>query len=140
MRSFLLAAFMVVSSGCANNLPPAPAAPAARTLEPPSLIVLLVVDQMRTDYLERALPQFTSGLKRLTTEGAWFKNGAYPYLNTITCAGHSTIGTGAFPYHHGMVLNTWWDRSTGKSRACTADPTVSNIGYSGTATGGDSAA
>jgi len=103
------------------------------------LIVLVVVDQMRTDYLERAAPHLTAGLKRLTTEGAWFRDGAYPYLNTVTCAGHSTIGTGAFPYNHGMVLNAWWDRSTGRERACTSDDTVKNIGYLGPTTGGDSA-
>ena len=105
----------------------------------PRLIVILVVDQMRTDYLERGAPHFTAGLKRLTTEGAWFKEGAYPYLNTVTCAGHSTIGTGALPYHHGMVLNAWWERSTGRERACTSDETVKNIGYLGPTTGGDSA-
>ena len=104
------------------------------------LIVLIVVDQMRTDYLERAAPHFTAGLKRLTTQGAWFKDGAYPYLNTITCAGHATIGTGALPYHHGMVLNAWWDRSAGRERACTSDDQAKNLSHSETpATGGDSA-
>ncbi len=48
-------------------------------------------------------------------EGAWFQHAAYPYLNTITCAGHSTIGTGTFPYQHGMILNTWFDRKTAKT-------------------------
>src|SRR5436190_1343302 len=95
---------------------------------------------MRGDYPVRYADLLQNGLKRLTTEGAWYKNAAYPYLNTITCAGHSTIGTGAFPYRHGMVLNTWWDRATSRPRACTADSTVKNIGYSGTASGGDSAA
>lgn len=120
------------------------AAVAVSAQQPPAsarqpLIVLLVVDQMRTDYLERAAPHFTAGLKRLTTEGAWFRDGAYPYLNTVTCAGHSTIGTGALPYNHGMVLNAWWDRSTRRERACTSDETVKNIGYLGPTTGGDSA-
>ena len=61
---------------------------------PPKLIVILVVDQMRADYLERYSGGFTGGLQRLMREGAWFTNAAYPYLNTVTCAGHSTIGTG----------------------------------------------
>ena len=139
MRTRLLPALIVAVLGCASAVNPTQAPTGSRT-EKPTLIVLLVVDQMRTDYLERGLPQFTSGFKRLTAEGAWFKNAAYPYLNTITCAGHSTIGTGAFPYRHGMVLNTWWDRTTARSRACTSDPTVKNLGYSGTASGGDSAA
>ena len=104
------------------------------------LIVLIVVDQMRTDYLERAAPHLTGGLKRLTTEGAWFVNGAYPYLNTITCAGHATIGTGAFPYNHGMVLNAWWDRAAGRERACTSDETAKNISYGTAAAGGGDSA
>jgi arylsulfatase A-like enzyme len=112
--------------------------PTVRSARRP-LIVMLVVDQMRTDYLERGQPHFTGGLKRLTSQGAWFTDGAYPYLNTVTCAGHATIGTGALPYNHGMVLNAWWDRSAGRERACTADEGVKNIAHGGTATGGDSA-
>ena len=76
-----------------------------RAAGPPKLVVVLVVDQMRADYLERYGPLLTKGLRRLSDQGAWFTNAAYPYLNTVTCVGHSTIGTGTFPYHHGMILN-----------------------------------
>ena len=103
------------------------------------LIVVLVVDQLRTDYLERYGSHFTGGLRRIIDEGAWFRNAAYPYLNTVTCAGHSTIGTGVLPYRHGMVLNAWWDREAGRTNPCTRDPEVRNIGYTGTPAGGDSA-
>lgn len=102
------------------------------------LVVVLVVDQMRAQYLVDYGDRFTSGLKRLRDEGAWFRRAAYPYLNTVTCAGHSTIGTGALPYRHGMVLNAWWDREAGRSHPCTSDPSVKNIGYMGKASGGDS--
>ena len=112
----------------------------AATNGPPKLVVMLVVDQLRTGYLERADQHFTGGFKRLRDEGTWFRRGAYPYLNTVTCAGHSTIGTGALPYRHGMVLNRWWDRTEGRTRSCTDDPTVQNLGYSDQATGHDSAA
>lgn len=138
MRPGLVAACILAVTACGGS-PAAPVIVPKAPADAPSLIVLLVADQMRTDYLDRGLPHFTGGLKRLATEGAWFRNAAYPYLNTITCAGHSTIGTGALPYRHGMVLNAWWDRATARSRACTADPEVKNIGYSGTPTGGDSA-
>lgn len=104
------------------------------------LVVVLVVDQMRAAYLETYGSGFTGGLKRLMDEGAWFRRAAYPYLNTVTCAGHSTIGTGALPYRHGMVLNAWWDRASGRSMPCTSDRSVRNIGYMGTPGGGDSAA
>ena len=86
------------------------------------LVVVLVVDQMRAQYLDDYGDRFTAGLKRIMNEGAWFRRAAYPYLNTITCAGHSTIGTGALPYRHGMILNAWWDRATARVVSCTADP------------------
>src|SRR5688572_12847724 len=132
MSRRLISLVLLLASVAVSAQQPAPARP--------RLIVILVVDQMRTDYLERATPHLTAGLKRLTLDGAWFREGAYPYLNTVTCAGHATIGTGALPYHHGMVLNAWLDRSIGRERACTADETVQNIAYSSaTVTGGDSA-
>jgi predicted AlkP superfamily pyrophosphatase or phosphodiesterase len=104
----------VVGGGRASTQ--APAAPAA-----PTLLVVLVVDQLRTDYLERHRTEFTGGFKRILSEGAWFTEAAYPYLSTVTCAGHATIGTGAFPYRHGYVLNEWVDRKAGVIRGCTRD-------------------
>jgi hypothetical protein len=130
--SALVCAAMLVGSG--------PAAQPSAQAPTPKLVVLLVVDQMRADYLEWYRPHFTAGLKRLTGEGAWFVRAAYPYLNTITCAGHSTIGTGTFPYKHGMILNNWLDRRTGKSPYCTDDPNESEISYNGlSSVQGDSA-
>ena len=107
---------------------------------PPKLIVLLVVDQMRADYLERYSTHFTGGLKRLMRDGAWFTQAAYPYLNTVTCPGHSTIGTGTLPYRHGMILNSWLDRTSLTSPFCTDDASVQEISYNGLRGGhGDSA-
>jgi predicted AlkP superfamily pyrophosphatase or phosphodiesterase len=106
----------------------------------PKLVVLLVVDQMRGDYVDKFRGQWSAGLKRLVDEGAWFRDAAYPYAATETCVGHSTISTGAFPATHGMVANAWWDRETQKMVTCTADPKVKNSGYAGAgAKGGDSA-
>src|SRR6267154_2255144 len=90
----------------------------------PKLVVLLVVDQMRADYIEKFLPQWTGGLKRLVEEGAWFRDAAYPYAATETCVGHSTISTCGFPATHGMISNEWWDRELQKSVTCTADSNV----------------
>src|SRR5258707_8533624 len=97
----------------------------------PKLVVLLVVDQMRADYVDKFLPQWTGGLKRLVEEGAWFRDAAYPYAATETCVGHATISTGAFPATHGMVANAWWDRKEQKMVTCTADPNAKNSGYAG---------
>jgi predicted AlkP superfamily pyrophosphatase or phosphodiesterase len=111
-----------------------------KPLARPKLVVMLVVDQMRADYVDKFRSQWTGGLKRLVEEGAWFRDAAYPYAATETCVGHSTISTGAFPATHGMVANAWWDRDTQKMVTCTADPQTKNVGYAGiTAKGGDSA-
>jgi predicted AlkP superfamily pyrophosphatase or phosphodiesterase len=127
---------------------PAGTTPATRTTTPvarkgvarPKLVVLLVVDQMRGDYVDKFLHQWTGGLRRLVDEGAWFRDAAYPYATTETCVGHATISTGALPADHGMVANAWWDRETQKMVTCTADPNAKNSGYAGAAAkGGDSA-
>ena len=110
-----------------------PSVAASKAPAKPKLVVLLVVDQMRADYVDKFLPQWTGGLKRLVEEGAWFRDAAYPYAATETCVGHSTISTGAFPATHGMVANAWWDRKEQKMVTCTADPdpNLKNIGYAG---------
>src|SRR6266567_4280444 len=134
-----LAMAILVSSlvGAQSRLPAA-----AKAYVKPKLVVLLVVDQMRADYVEKFLPQWTGGLKRLVEEGAWFRDAAYPYAATETCVGHATISTGAFPATHGMVANAWWDRQDKKMVTCTEDPHpgVKNIGYAGaTPKGADTA-
>ena len=63
------------------------------------------------------------------TDGAVFTHARYPYLTTVTCAGHATIGTGAFPHRHGMFQNTWWDRNRERMTACAEDRTVKPISY-----------
>src|ERR1700757_870379 len=106
----------------------------------PKLVVMIVVDQMRADYVDKFRGQWSGGLKRLVEEGAWFRAAAYPYAATETCVGHATISTGAFPGTHGMVANSWWDREAQKMVTCTSDPKVKNSAYAGgTTTGGDSA-
>jgi predicted AlkP superfamily pyrophosphatase or phosphodiesterase len=95
----------------------------------PQLIVVLVVDQFRADYVEKFRHQWTSGLRRLLTDGAWFRQAAYPYFNTLTCPSHATVSTGAYPSSHGMILNTWWDRTLGKRVACADDPGATIVSY-----------
>src|SRR5574338_434084 len=112
---------------------------AATTTGRPTLIVLLLMDQMRAYYLTRNSTHWNGGLKRLMTEGAWYQNAAYPYLSTVTCAGHATISTGRFPRSHGIVMNSWLDRQTGKVVDCTGDPRESTVTAEGETPGGDSA-
>lgn len=120
----LAAAALVVAVAGLLTLP---LAPRAGSQPRPSLLVVLVVDQMRQDYIDRLGPLWARGLKRMITDGAVFHRNAYPYLQTVTCAGHATIGTGAFPATHGIILNAWW-RGT-RSASCTHDPDVSPVGY-----------
>jgi predicted AlkP superfamily pyrophosphatase or phosphodiesterase len=112
---------------------------ASRDSSKPKLVVILVVDQMRGDYIDKFQQQWTGGLKRLVNEGAWFHEAAYPYGATETCVGHSTISTGAFPASHGMIGNEWWDREQQKDVTCTADASVKNLAYDGTVAGSNSA-
>lgn len=98
----------------------------------PRLFVIVSIDQMRGDYVERYGHMWTKGLRRLVDGGARFSRASYPYMNTVTCAGHATIGTGTYPATHGMVLNQWWDRATQKLTTCTDDDTVKPVHVNGT--------
>ena len=143
-RAFALAALATgLLTNCMVAQAPKTAAAAPKKAEKPTrpkLVVLLVVDQMRGDYVDKFRGQWTDGLKRLLTEGAWFRAAAYPYAATETCVGHSTISTGSFPASHGMVANAWWDRGEQKMVTCTSDPNAKNTAYAGGSTrGGDSA-
>jgi predicted AlkP superfamily pyrophosphatase or phosphodiesterase len=78
----------------------------------PKLIVIVVIDQFRGDYLNRFHEEFKGrGFRLFTDEGAWFTNCYYDYANTKTAPGHATIGTGAYSDGHGIESNEWWDVS-----------------------------
>jgi predicted AlkP superfamily pyrophosphatase or phosphodiesterase len=104
----------------------------------PRLVVILVVDQMRADYVDKYAQHWTSGLRRLMDEGAWFREASYPYMTTVTCVGHSTIVTGSLPRTHGIVGNSWWDRESGKAMGCVTDADQSLISYGAPVKGGTS--
>lgn len=95
----------------------------------PRLIVTLVVDQMRADYLQIFNKHWRNGFRTLLDQGMVFENARYPYLVTVTCAGHATIGTGALPHRHGMVNNTWWQRKERAVTGCSSDPATTDITY-----------
>ncbi len=115
------------------------AAPHAAPATPPKLAVIIVVDQMRADYVDRFSGEWTAGLKRMIAQGASFPRAAYPYLTTMTCPGHATIATGSFPHTHGVMQNAWWDRDRRRVMTCTQDPNAADVGYGIAVTGGDSA-
>jgi predicted AlkP superfamily pyrophosphatase or phosphodiesterase len=96
---------------------------------PPKLLVIVVVDQMRRDYIEDYGPKWTKGLRRLVDQGAWFTRAAYPYTTTLTCAGHATIATGTLPSTHGIISNQWWDRASQQVISCTSDNEEREVPY-----------
>jgi predicted AlkP superfamily pyrophosphatase or phosphodiesterase len=138
MRKLLLAAvaltFVTLLPGSANQSSGAAQATTAK------LAVLIVVDQMRADFVDRFRADWSGGLKRMVNDGAWFSRAAYPYLTTVTCPGHATVATGAYPRTHGIVQNAWWDRDSGKQVACTDDDQTTAVSYGEPIAGtGDSA-
>lgn len=85
----------------------------AEVSSPPRLAVVISVDQMRADYLERFGPYFgEGGFKRFTAQGAWFQNCHYLHAVTKTAPGHATIPSGVHANVHGIVANDWLDRTT----------------------------
>jgi predicted AlkP superfamily pyrophosphatase or phosphodiesterase len=106
---------------------PRPVAPPAATK--PKLVVLISVDQMRGDYVDRFRHQWSKGLHRLVTEGAWFRQADYPYYTTVTCAGHASISTGTVPAVHGMVANSWAVQNNSRTVSCTDDESQKLISY-----------
>jgi predicted AlkP superfamily pyrophosphatase or phosphodiesterase len=106
----------------------------------PKLVVVLVVDQMRADYIDRFRDRWRAGLRRLVDQGAWLRNAAFPYSATETCPGHATVSTGVFPAIHGIVGNAWWERRSSARVTCTLDDSVREVSLEGSAAPGDSAA
>ena len=80
----------------------------------PKLLLVVVVDQFRYDYLTRFQASYTSGLKRLLAGGAVFTNAHFEHFPTVTAVGHSIILTGAMPSVSGIVGNEWYDRELGR--------------------------
>jgi predicted AlkP superfamily pyrophosphatase or phosphodiesterase len=95
----------------------------------PALVVGIVVDQMRYDYLVRYWPRFgEGGFKRLVTNGFTCEQAHFTYVPTYTAVGHSAIYTGTVPAYNGIVGNNWYDRTMGKATYVTDDSTVASIG------------
>ena len=105
----------------------------------PRLLVVLVADQLRADYLDLYRHRWRAGFRTLLDEGAWFTRAEFPYLNTATCAGHVTIGTGALPRTHGIILNRWWHRDEQRAFNCMDDEASPHVSYGGPAQFGNSA-
>ncbi len=97
----------------------------------PKLVVGIVIDQMRHDYLQRYAYQFgNDGFKRMMNEGFEARNNHYNYVPTYTAPGHASIYTGTTPRYHGVIANDWFSRVLGRSVYCVGDTLYNAIGGS----------
>jgi predicted AlkP superfamily pyrophosphatase or phosphodiesterase len=116
MRKFLAAVLLAVCAVAA----PAP--------KPPKLVLAVVIDQFRYDYLLRFRKDYNSGLARLLEHGAVFTDAHHIHFPTVTAVGHSTFLSGATPSSSGIVANEWFDRESGQSVTSVSDPDTKLIG------------
>jgi Type I phosphodiesterase / nucleotide pyrophosphatase len=102
----------------------------------PKLVVVIVIDQFRGDYLERYRDQFgDAGFRILLDHGAYFPNCNYNYANTRTAPGHSTLFTGAYSNGHGIASNEWWDQKKKRMITSVEDDDTKLVGMAGDAAG-----
>lgn len=97
--------------------------------EKPKLVVGIIVDQMRQEYLYRYKDRFVAeGFKRFLDHGFMLTNAHYNYIPTYTGPGHASVYTGTTPATHGIIANEWYNRQLGKFIYCAEDSTVTNVG------------
>jgi predicted AlkP superfamily pyrophosphatase or phosphodiesterase len=95
----------------------------------PRLVIGIVIDQMRYDYLTRFYDRFgEGGFKRLVNEGFNCKNNHFNYIPTKTGPGHASIFTGTTPKYHGIIGNDWFDKNLSENVNCVQDNSVQPIG------------
>src|SRR5918995_621533 len=127
MRRLLLPLFAVccVSTAASTQAPP------AQTPAQPKLILVIAVDQMRSDFVDRFAPLYRGGLKTLIDKGAVFSNAKYRHAANETGPGHSVLLTGSDPVHSGIVANDWWDPYLGRVVNVIDDPVQTPLGGAG---------
>nr|AGU12008.1 Type I phosphodiesterase/nucleotide pyrophosphatase [uncultured organism] len=125
MRKILfsvLALFLCVQSASAAVWP----------AKKPKVVVVIVIDQFRADYLSRFQSQFSAnGFRALMNNGAYFPYGEYDILQSMTGPGHATILTGSYPYQAGIPINDWYDQKTRGTVYCVEDPNFKTVGAPG---------
>src|SRR6266852_1061578 len=95
----------------------------------PKLVVVIIIDQFRGDYLERYRDQFgEGGFRLLLDHGANFTDCNYDYANTRTAPGHATLFTGAYSNDHGIAANEWWDPKKKKMVTSVEDDDTKVVG------------
>lgn len=130
MRIFLLS-ILVLAAIISPAQKPAAAGPAGQIFSRPKLVVGIVVDQMRHDYIYRYWSRYSAGgFRRLVNEGFFYKNAQYNYVPTYTGPGHASIYTGATPATHGIIANDWFVKGENRTVYCTEDKDAKPVGSS----------
>jgi predicted AlkP superfamily pyrophosphatase or phosphodiesterase len=119
MRNWILTLFIALPLAAQNNS------------APPKLVLGIVIDQFRYDYLTRFHSEYTGGFKRFFDHGAVFTNAHYEHVPTVTAVGHSTFLTGATPAMSGIVGNEWWDSASKKRVTSVSDDDFKLLGAAG---------
>ncbi|MBM1108178.1 alkaline phosphatase family protein [Aurantibacter crassamenti] len=132
-KAFILIFALVITSGNATAQRKSKKNNAVETKDPinttPKLVVGIVVDQMRYDYLTRFWNHYENGgFKRMVNEGFNCKNNHYNYAPTNTGPGHTSVYTGTTPATHGVISNNWYDKATGTSVYCASDDSYNSVG------------
>ncbi|GAA0880292.1 alkaline phosphatase family protein [Algoriphagus jejuensis] len=121
MRKSLILVFLVLGIQVLSS--------AQSQSEKPKLVVGIIVDQMRQEYLYRFADRYTEGgFKRMMNEGFMMTNGHYNYAPTVTGPGHASVYTGTTPATHGIISNSWYSRKLNRFLYCAEDSTVTNVG------------
>ena len=126
-RRTLLSSLAALLTLLAWTVPSGPLA-SPRFPNRPKLVVVLVIDQFRYDYLMRYQSRFVAGgFNKLLDEGAVFTDCRYDYAVTMTGPGHATLLTGAYANLHGIIENRWYDRALQREVYCVEDPTTRTV-------------
>jgi predicted AlkP superfamily pyrophosphatase or phosphodiesterase len=121
MRNWILLFFTALPLAAQNNAKP----------QPPKLVLAIVIDQFRYDYLTRFYSEYTGGFKRFFDHGAVFTNAHFEHVPTVTAIGHSTFLSGAPPAMSGIIGNDWWDRASKKRVTSVSDEETKLLGSTG---------
>ncbi len=124
MKRIFYLLFWVFAASLALSAQPGP----RREFERPKLVLGIVIDQFRFDYLNRFRNDYTGAFAKFFERGAVFTNAHEDHFPTVTAVGHSTFMSGATPSISGIVNNQWYDRTTGKTVTSVSDDGAKMLG------------
>ncbi len=129
MKNILFAVLLLITGVSSNSQNASVSNKIGAEPSRPKLVVGIVVDQMRYDYLTRFYHKYgEGGFKRMMAEGFNCKNNHFNYIPTKTGPGHASVYTGTTPKYHGIIANDWYDKETKSMAYCAGDDSVNSVG------------